>query len=442
MKKLIYSIFLILLLQACLVGCKEDEYELGDPPTQSDAEFTFAPTSESDNDIVFTSNSPGFMKKWDLGNGEIAEGNTVQATYIFKGTYTVKLTVYTKGGSVSSSKTIEIAQTDLSKLPIEYTYLTGGVDYPNGKTWVIDATRDGHMGIGPVTAATPIWWAAKANEKSGTGLYDDKHVFRLDGLEYIHETNGDVYVNTAQAGNFPGAYQNLGDYTAPYDAPEGLKWTFTANATGKFLTISSGGFIGYYAGTSTYEILSISETEMFIKYKDAAAAGNAWWLRLIPEGFEPPPPPPPAKSTLPINFEGDVPPFVGFGGSTYEVVANPTPVGINTSAKVGKYVKGTDANWAGIATDLSSAIDFSTNKVFKYKVFSPVTGRALFKIESSTGSPAIEVFQDIPTANEWVELTFDFSGTPSNAYDKIALFLDFDRNAGGTFYIDDIVQAP
>lgn len=442
MKKLIYNLLWIFFIHVALVGCKEDEYTLGAPPTEADAEFSFSSTAESDNEIEFVSNSSAFMKKWDFGNGETAEGDIVKAIYIFKGNYTVTLTVYTSGGSITSTQTVEIEQTDLSKLPVEYTYLTGGIEYPDGKTWVVDGARDGHMGIGPATADSPIWWAAKANEKNGSGLYDDKHIFKMDGFEFLQETQGDIFINTQQAGNFPGSYSNAGDFTAPYESPGGLKWSFVSNATGKFLTITSPGFIGYYTGVSTYQILSISENEMILKYKDAANAEFGWFLRLIPEGFEPPPPPPPATATLPVNFEGAVPPFVGFGGSTYEVVANPVSGGINTSAKVGKYVKGTEGNWAGITTNLTTKLDFSTNSLIKYKVYSPVTGRALFKLETIDNSAApIEVFVNVTKANQWEELSFDFSGAANNTYDKIAVFLDFDNNVGGTFYIDDIAQA-
>jgi PKD repeat protein len=441
MKKILYNLLWVLTILVLVLGCKEDDPELGPPPSATDAEFTFAPTAESDNDIVFTSATDSGIKKWDFGNGETAEGNSVSTSYIFEGSYNVTLTVYTKGGSVSTTKTVEIEQTDLSKLPEEYTLLTGGVDYPDGKTWVVDATSNGHMGIGPASADAPIWWAAKSNEKDGSGLYDDKHTFKLDGLEFIQETQGDVFINTQQASNFPGSYANVGDYTAPYEAPSGLKWSYSSTANGKFITITSPGFIGYYTGVSTYQILSISETELYLKYTDAANAEFGWFLRLIPEGFEPPPPPPPAKSTLPIDFEGSVPPFAGFGGSTYEVVANPAAGGINTSGKVGKYVKGFDGNWAGLSTDLTAKIDFSTNPVFKYKVYSPVAGKALFKIETTDNSASpIEVFATVTKINEWEELTFDFSSAASNTFDRIALFLDFDNNAGGTFYMDDIRQ--
>jgi len=38
-------------------------------------------------------------------------------------------------------------------------------------------------------------------------------------------------------------------------------------------------------------------------------------------------------------------------------------------------------------------------------------------------------------------LTFDFSGTESNKYNKLALFFDFGKTTGNTFYFDDIIQS-
>jgi PKD repeat protein len=441
MKKLIYSAVWILLVAISVAGCKEDEPALGAIPTPEEAEFTFEPTEASANDIVFTNTAPG-IKKWEFSDGVVKEGNTVTKTFIFKGEYTVTLTIYGSGGSVSTQQTVEIAQTDLSKLPPVYTYLTGGIGYPEGKTWIIDATRNGHMGLGPKAGKTPEWWTAKANEKAGSGLYNDKYTFKLDGFEYVQATDGDIFLNKDFGVQFPESYENAGDRTSPYEDKENLKWTIVEGGTDEnrtyTLNLTNSGFIGFYTGVSSYEILSISEEEMFVKFYDALHPEFAWYHRLIPEGFEPPPP---ATSTLPIDFEGAKPPFDVFGGTAYDVIANPFSGGINTSAKVAKYVKGMEGNWAGMITTLSSKLDFSAKTIMKYKVYSPVAGKALFKLETSDGSAdPVEVFGTVTKVNEWEEISFDFAGTPSDVYDRFAIFLDFDNNNGGTFHFDDIRQ--
>ena len=441
--KHIVTTALILAIQLFLVACQESDPELGPAPTQEEAAFTLQPTAANDNIIEFTNSSSAFMKKWDFGNGTKTEGSSVKGSFPLKGTYEVTLTIYTSGGSISSKQTVEIAETDPTLLDIPvYNQLTGGSSKPEGKTWVIDAGTAAHFGLGPSDAAstTPEWYKAAANEKAGAGMYDDKYTFKLDAFGFVQETNGDVFIDDKQAPNFPGAFSNAGDYTAPFTAPDDLSWTVTEEGDKQFLTISPGGFIGFYTGVNKYQIISISDDLIFLRYLDAGDGAFAWYLRLVPDGFIAPPTP---TTTLPVDFEGTKPPFNGFGGSVYDVVANPDATGINTSAKVAKYIKGTEGSWAGIETTLSAKLDFSTKTKFTYKVYSPVTGDALFKIEATDGSAtAIEVHADITQANQWQELTFDFSGAASNAYDKIALFLDFDNNAGGTFYLDDIQQVP
>ncbi len=449
MKKIIL-ILTILAGVAVFYSCQEELPTLGNPPAAADASFTFVATDTSANVLILTNTAKPYVKAWDFGNGDpIQNGDKVVAKYPYKGTYKVKLTIYGKGGSVSSTQNIVIEKDEPKLLNItQYNLLTGGISNPNGKTWIIDATRAGHFGVGPnpsdpAQGDVPNYYSAGANEKPGTGLYNDEFTFALSGFKYTQQTNGDVYLNNKYAADFPGAFDNLGDKTAPFTAPTNLTWTLSGPTDNPYqnITISSGGFIGYYCGTSSYKIVSLSENEMIIRAVDAKDPALAWYQRLIPKGYTPPPPPPPSTATLPIDFEGAKPPFVGFGGSTYDVVANPSASGINTSAKVGKYVKGTEGNWAGIQVPLSSKIDFSTNKSFSYKVYSPVVGRALFKVETIDNStPPVEVFADVTQVNQWQTLTFDFTGATSNVFNRISMFLDFDNNNGGTFYIDDIKQ--
>lgn len=444
MKKILYSLFLIASIQLVITACKEDDPQLGPAPTEEDAAFTFEPSTQTPNILNFTSNTDAFLKKWDFGNGTKAEGNEVTGIYPFKGTYTVTLTVYTSGGSISNSLDVVIENDDPTLLDIPvYNMLTGGAAKTEGKTWILDATRAGHFGVGPnpsnpALGDVPNYYAAGANEKAGAGLYDDEFTFKLAGFSYIQQTNGDVFINNKFAADFPGSYANVGDYTAPFDGADGLSWSITEESGAQYLTISTGGFIGYYSGVTRYKIVSLTENEMILRALDSKDPGLAWYQRLIPKDFTPPPPP---TSTLPLDFQGAKPPFNGFGGSTYDVVDNPDASGINTSTKVAQYVKGFDGNWAGIETTLTNKIDFSVNKRFQYKVYSPVAGKALFKIEATDGSVSpIEVFGNVTQVNQWQLLSFDFPSAETDKYDRIALFLDFDNNNGGTFYLDDIVQ--
>lgn len=292
MKK--YLKYIALLLPIFVLAACVEEYSLdGNPPTEAEANFNFQPTAESDNIIQFTAENDFFIMNWDLGNGASGSGKTITGTYPLAGTYTVTLTVFNDGGNTSFSREIVIAETDplLLDKPL-FNALTGGADALEGKTWKIDATRAGHFGVGPNPSQAgdfPEFYQAQPNEKAGSGMYTDRYTFILSDFDFVMETDGFVYLNAAQGSNFPGAFDpGVGDLSAPYVAPNNLKWS-VVEPEGSYpeLTISQGGFLGYFAGGRTYQIINIEENEMFLRFVDQANTGLAWYIRLIPEDFDP-----------------------------------------------------------------------------------------------------------------------------------------------------------
>ena len=202
------------------------------------------------------------------------------------GTYTVTLTVFNNGGSRTSTQDITIDQDDLSLLnnPI-YNKLTGGTAGSGSKTWYIDSLSSGHMGVGPdpesALGPVPEWWAAGPEGKPGCGLYDDRYVFSIDAFRFDMITNGDVYVNNELAGNFPGAFENLGDFTAPFSDRLDESWLLT-QGTEDVLSFSGDSFIGFYTGVHDYRILELTDSTMSLQY-DHHAGGLHWYLLLKTE---------------------------------------------------------------------------------------------------------------------------------------------------------------
>ncbi|MEO9869430.1 PKD domain-containing protein [Ekhidna sp.] len=141
---------------------------------------------------------------------------------------------------------------------------------------------------------------------------------------------------------------------------------------------------------------------------------------------------------FPLTWEdGDVN-FGEFGGSVFSVIDNPDPSGINTSSRVGQFVKGTEFSFAGIAMLLDEVVDFSENAILSMKIWSPVASNVILKLEAE-GDAGTFTQDDvsIPVTNQWVEVTFDFTGAQTNLQ-NLVIFADTDNNNGGTFYIDDI----
>jgi Secretion system C-terminal sorting domain len=151
----------------------------------------------------------------------------------------------------------------------------------------------------------------------------------------------------------------------------------------------------------------------------------------------------------PIDFESSTISyaFTDFGGGVGTVINNPQSSGINTSAKVGRMVKNVPEIWGGTFLQMTNPLDFSLNKIFKMKVYSPRVGaRVLLKVENLTNGAIFFEKEDTSTvANAWEELTFDFSAiNTGNSYQKVVLIWDLgvigDGSANFTFLFDDIIQ--
>jgi hypothetical protein len=150
---------------------------------------------------------------------------------------------------------------------------------------------------------------------------------------------------------------------------------------------------------------------------------------------------------LPLDFQSSTVnyAFTDFDGGAVTVVTNPQPTGINTSSKVGKMIKNAGQPWGGSLIQLNGPIDFSVNKNFKMKVWSPRVGaKVLLKVENATDA-SINFENEVLTtvANTWEELTFDYTAiNATNQYQKVVLIFDNgtvgDGSSNFTFYFDDI----
>src|SRR5690606_13467922 len=153
-----------------------------------------------------------------------------------------------------------------------------------------------------------------------------------------------------------------------------------------------------------------------------------------------------------IDFECEGPEVTYFGdkeGSplALEFVENPDASGINTSEKVAQITQSPGVEgWAGFFFDLSAKVDFSELQTISIKVYSPAADQAVllkFEDSASGGTIAKEVQALTTKANEWEELSFAFSPSDTDKFDRLVLFFNFngDKGAETVHYFDDIVQA-
>ncbi len=258
-----------------------------------------------------------------------------------------------------------------------------------------------------------------------------------------HSITGKITETTKQLTVSFKAPENL-DFTITIDPSNNFKITVKATALYETMfrvyfgavvnevpvTFLEGDVVPYtYTATGTYNVRVV------------ALSGGAATTQLIkPVTIVDP-------VLLPITFESPTVnyAFAGFGGGAVTKVANPLASGLNTSATVGKMVKGAPEVWAGAVITLATPIDFTTNKVFRVKAHAPRAGaKLLLKVENLTnGGTFFEKEATITAANTWEDLLFDFSAiNTTNTYHKVVLIFDLGTAGNGstnfTYYFDDI----
>jgi hypothetical protein len=140
--------------------------------------------------------------------------------------------------------------------------------------------------------------------------------------------------------------------------------------------------------------------------------------------------------------------FPSDDSGAFELIDNPDPSGINTSAKVGKATEKANSGqpWQGMYTDLPAPIHFGADKIIKMKVWSPQVASVTMKLERPL-TPGAPTSGDLTVpntkANEWEELTWDFSQTPitdDGEYARITLIFDINNIPAQDviYYFDDI----
>lgn len=286
MKKIIYLMITVALFYSCTV--EEDDVSLPAAPTAS---FTAVPSPDSPNVIILTNTSQnGGLAVFDYpGSTGIATAAPVEASFPFAGDYTISMTAIGAGGTAVAETTITISTDDPDALSPVETLLTGG---SAGRVWVWSSDA-GAFAVGPSASGTKAptdpqdqsWFSAEANYFDGPGcIYNDSYEFNIDGA-FVNNSGGDTFWNWSWANGELGASQGeFSDACFPSGEPENARWSVEMREfEGEeypFLILSEGSSLGYYEGTSIFQIFSISETEMILRHGNGdypnAESGGGW----------------------------------------------------------------------------------------------------------------------------------------------------------------------
>lgn len=355
------------------------------------------------------------------------EGETVKHTYAKSGDYTITV-VALSGGVATTTVTKKITIKVPIVLPLDFetvgqTY--SFVNFGGGDASVIANPKPGTINtsskVGRMIKNAPEVWGGSLIGLSSPIDFSVNKIMRLK--VYSPRVGAKVLLKVENAAN-NGIFFEKEASTTVANQWQDLTFDFrtinTSNAYNNVVLIFDLGTPGNGSANFTF-------------YFDDLRQTNTIEELALPMSFE---------STA-LNYD-----FVNFGGAGASVVNNPNATGINTSAKVGKMVKGAPEVWAGSFISLANPIDFSTRKFMKVKVHSPRVGaKLLLKVENQTnGGISFEKEVATTVANAWEELTFDFTAiNTANSYQKVVLIFDLgtagDGSANYTYYFDDISQS-
>ena len=304
MKKHLILVFAA--VQLLILGCSADKESFGDLKTPINLQVTAdiigktteAPYGDGSGIVKFTTTADNAISyKYIFSDGTSANSPSgiYEKRFTQTGVNTYTVTVIASGtAGITTNTTLEVeVRSDFNDIEA-IGFLTGGTQ----KNWYWAAAEPGHLGVGQNdTDATKNYYAnyyqagpfEKAGSPESSCLYDNVMTFSLDGnqLKYQLDNGGKTFFNAAFQGVVGGSvgYDFCYDYNVGGIKTVSLSPSESVVAAnnipnqtrGTMLNISDGGFMGYYIGQSSYEILSITANRMVVR---AVMGGNpalAWY---------------------------------------------------------------------------------------------------------------------------------------------------------------------
>lgn len=284
---------------AMLVGfssCKKDKYSFGDIKTPTGLALTAVvagvdATNQFGNgtgkvDITVTA-ANALSYKIDFGDGTAAQlvpTGVIQYRYGNPGTTTYTITVNAIGtaGVISTiSKQVKVFVNFVIPADILQN-LTNG----SSKVWQTDHDAPGHFGVGAPDQFVPNYYSATPNSREACA-YDDDITFSKDANDNVKMSidNKGASFSIAAATAFYGFAGGDGCYAIntggirPLIFMNSTTASTPAQSTRIQFTVPGNGIINFGTGGTSYEILSITNTQ--INLRNIGIDGNSWYQKLI-----------------------------------------------------------------------------------------------------------------------------------------------------------------
>ncbi len=282
----IFSFLVLGIIMSCDPAV-DDKIDIGDPPNPS---FNII-QGDTPNDFTLMNTTDGaFITQWTIEGIGSESGETVDIYIPKKGTYEVSMTTFNRGGSGTSSKSLEVTESDQADCTGNLELLTNC----DSKVWKL-APEANALNVGP--SATETWWGNSEDDIEVRAChFNDEYIFTVDG-DFIFDSKGDFWADSDSDGNvFPAELGiDVGCHEESAWPGSFAVWgsgTHSFNITATSLTVAGeGAWLGLYKiGTSgevgtpqssvTLSISEISDSRMVLL---ADYGGVVWRVTFVSE---------------------------------------------------------------------------------------------------------------------------------------------------------------
>ncbi len=308
MKTIKYMTSLILLL-LLMVGCEDENYEFGDivAPINLSVEFEVVGQDLSNPDFYYGDGSGlvnftvsadnAISYTFHFDDGSSAPAINGKLTHLFTevgvNSYDVIVSANGRGGiSTNFPMKVEVFSSFVDDEAKDF--LSGGLN--SSKTWFWAADQPGNIGLGPNEVMLdgshtfPAWFFSNAFHPDKLCMYDAEMVFTQDsdGNLTFQQTVGQAYIPGTFAGNLgvdgdtchgSDVVPSLGnqyDVALIPSSSIATKDGVEPEYRGTTIRFSDDGFMSWYIASSDFEIITITDNEMYVRVEEP---GFAWYCR-------------------------------------------------------------------------------------------------------------------------------------------------------------------
>lgn len=321
MKKIYYNLLMLLSVSLFFIACQEEDQVFGDITVPSNLTLDFEirgldnanPNGDGSGFVTFTALADNAITySFNFGDNtpvEVAPYGSATHRFNLTGTNTYNVIVVASGtGGVKTSTTVTIDVFSAFDDQQLKDFLSGGSGM--SKTWYPKLDQNGHLGVGPTLVQDiaddgtlnghwfPQYDSTNAFGKCSSSTTDCFCEFTLNfgldtnnNLTLDHINNGQTFFNWAHGSVVGQTFGMFDDTCFTFDtslqsdvslAPSSTDWSQVADPSypiprGTVMNFSNDGFMGYYTGVNSYEVLEVDNDFLYVRFYDNVNPVLAWY---------------------------------------------------------------------------------------------------------------------------------------------------------------------